>query len=443
MKRFLPVLGVLVVVVAFVALVAKLNIGKSADTKWRRLPKGGEIAFYKVTIGTEHEVEKPPLRLSERLAAIPRRRSLSPLWEAPGRRGFGTTVVPTTAVWLAFRNTANGLEQVSTSELVLPNGQIYWAISEPRSGGRDGLSYAQFDTVLYSAEKLTFATTIQGEKFEWEVPNPSYQPKPTTVSASELPQTSSVGEFELTLSEIALEHSQYPPTNWQANCVFKVSRKGQDVSKWFEISGGDGERGLLSAPFWTIEAKLSRTSLYPFAPDEVEWLGRYDKERLDALKPSEHELFPLGGTARARGVILVGIFGPGQYHLRKHEVLNSQELSVPPPKRPSTKSTPNPDDMEVTLEKASLVILSTYSDGVLVFRTDSDNQVQVHDRWSHGYTYSTRIYDAPKEALRIGVAGRKEPAMEGQSTEFVVKPPQIPTGVDPRTGARVEPAQRN
>ncbi|MGV3533389.1 MAG: hypothetical protein ACO1QR_13565 [Chthoniobacteraceae bacterium] len=443
MKRFLPVLGLVVVVVAFAALVPKLRTGKSADTKWRPLPKGGEIAFYAVTVGTHHEMDHPKESLLKRMTYVAKTRSLRPLWASPGRSGSGSTAEPAVAIWLAFRNTSNHPQLQGKSELVLPDGQIYLTGSSGSSGSDKGLVHTTFGVLPYTVETLTFAGTLQGERFQWEIPNPAYQPKINAGKASELPQTSRVGEYELTLRELVLEHREYPPTNWGAEPVYKVSRHGQDVSQWFEVSSTNSERGLLSAPSWIIKATLSRTSAYPFAPEEIEWLGKYDKARLDALKPAEHELYPVSDAGRARGIIMAGIFGTGQYHLRKNEVVRSQALPEPLPKRPNTSVIPNTEDMEVTLEKASLIIVSTYSDGVLVFRTDSDKQVQVHDRWSHGYTYSIRIYDAPKEAVRIGVAGRKEPAMEGQSIEFVVKPPQIPTGVDPRTGARVEPSQRN
>ena len=107
MKRFLPVFGVLaVVVVAFAVLVAKLSTGKSADTKWRPLPKGGEIAFYAVTVGTHHEMDHPRESLLKRLNKVARSRSLRPLWASPSRSrsGSGSTTEPAVAVWLAFRN---------------------------------------------------------------------------------------------------------------------------------------------------------------------------------------------------------------------------------------------------------------------------------------------------------------------------------------------------
>ncbi len=441
MKRFLPVLGIVVMLPVVFAIVIFLSAEKDADgERWRPLPRGGEVALHGVTHGFKHVVHAAPASLLERFKRVVTSGSLRPFSEPPRKSEFtmgGTR--PSLAVWVAFRDRAD-TQMPEKSELILPDGQIFysWSGGSSTSGGFMS-AHTTFPVTPYTAEKLKFATLFDDERFEWEIPNPTYDPSRLSETAEPPPLTQQAGDLQVILHKIKLEPSTHPPSNWRALPIITVSSNGKDVSEWFSIWPEINDGGLLSAPVWRITTRITRSSRYPFAAGEVQWIGTFDKKQADALEAEKYVLFPLDDVATARGIKFAGIFGPGQYEILNGQLNKAGPLPKPKPaQKVSFNWQQNREVLHVNLDEPACVIFDASGrNGVEVFRDADDQPITPRRMERHGsQSGSISLYPVPDKPMRFGVADRNEPSLGGQDLEFLVRPPSPPSPASKDTASK-------
>ncbi|MHA3771189.1 hypothetical protein ACXR0O_06580 [Verrucomicrobiota bacterium sgz303538] len=442
MKRFLPALGFGVVLIS-VAVVLPLYLAAQREKggAWQPLPGGGEIRFHTVTHGSTHRVYYPKAGLGELIKRSLQSRSFRPFFEKPGWSETSTGSGQNIAIWLASRGRKGSLSSLSKGELMLPDGQTFYSGSSGSSGGPSrefSLSHMNFQVLPYTAKQLKFATTIDGKHFEWDFPNSAYREDVPEWTPEPLPQTREISGYKVILKDLKLKPSSPYTTNWEISPTSTVfSSDGKDVGKWFSLgyrycdAGGNDlyKCGLLGASAWKVKVRLSRTNSYPFAEDEVRWIGALGKSSQEAFVSRQFATFPLDEVARERGAVLAGLFGPGQYEINKEgDVVRAGPLVKNEGERVSTTNWLHERNiLSVNLEQPAFLFLSGWTRGVSVLRDPSDRPVSLKESWSSGGPIGMlRIYSFPKDAVRFGLANVDLPSPSVPEVEFVVQPPAIP-----------------
>ncbi len=429
MKRLLPVLGIVVIVPVVLVWILVMSAERKGKEKWQPLPNGGEIAFRGVTYGLRHEMSFSAVPFKKKLKNAAKARSWRPLFVKPDTTEFSGGNIPSLGVWFVVRGRA-GILSPQKWELYLPDGQVYYS-----SGGggsqinEEYLTPSIFYVIPFTAEKIKVAGVFDNKRFEWEIPNPTYDPnRRATESAEPPPQTREAGGLQITLREIKLESVTYPPTNWRAEPVFKIFSNGEDVTKRFSMSPQISDGALLSAPAWKIKTRISRTNRYPFTAEEVQWVGTFEKAQVNALEAGKYELFPDNEIAISRGLKFAGLFGPGQYDIHGGKVIRAGPVTDTNQKRAATTDWLHKENaIRVSLKEPACIVLDRWLDSVAVFRNQQNQPSAPRELWSHGSGEgSLRIYRAPDQPVRFGVADSNVPSLAGQTVEFVVRPPVIP-----------------
>lgn len=436
MKRFLPVLGFGVIVIVIAVVLPLYLAGKlKNDAAWRPLPRGGEIRFHTLTRGRRHGLIHPRPAFGVLLQRSVQARSLQPLFQKPDR---SESIIDTESigVWLAIRGRKGSLFQLTEGELTLPDGQIFYDVSVGSVGDSEEVSFTNrmFQVIPHTAKQLKLAWVIEEKRFEWEIPNPTYREDVPVWNPEPLPQTREIGGFRVTLKDLKLKSFGRNLSNWRAYPSVTVwSSDGKDLSPCFSLShtfcdAGGNENylcGLLSASAWKVKTHLSRNSIYPFAENEVQWIGTVGNTAQETFGAEQYTVFPLEDAARKRGVRLAGLFGPGQYDINKEgDLVRAGPLvkAVPRIQWLHESST-----WRVNLGSPAFLTLDN-AQGVSVFRDLSNQPVQPgFSSCSQGAGGRLTIYPFPKDSIRFGVADEELPSSSTQEVEFIVRPPAIPT----------------
>lgn len=295
--------------------------------------------------------------------------------------------------------------------LILSDGRRFISTGGSSNGGPPAAPRyicSEFDYVPVRDKTLHYACTVDGEQIKFTFKNPYYRNDLPVWKGVPLPQTQRNEDLALTLHALAIEpsHSYIRGTDWTAKPRWSITKGEQKADKWFAIStnyedpSGQQVRdcGLFNEPVWKVCCAASRTNEYPFAEDEVDWLGTVGP---DAPAPETYQLFAVESAKHSR-LKLAGIFGPGRYTVGENGI-EKVESPVSVEWTGGTKIESDFQNKTVHIAIANPVVLLIGS-AFFVYRDSKGRPTRLEHNYGHGGVLTVQAFRLPKSPVRIGTA---------------------------------------
>jgi hypothetical protein len=408
----------------------------NGSLRWKSLPNGGKVCVLAITHGIDHQFRDSGRSLLRGLSDSLRTFSLRPLNSSGAFYTYGgISTQPEIHAFLGFEKAS--YVDLYDVRMVLPDGQSFGA------GGVGSQAVGEFNFKVMPTRCRTFKITAQPNpnKFswnqsalEWELDNPAFLSDPPAWEAEPLPVTKSDGPLSVTIRNASIETSPRRPY-WKAKFDTAIQWNGTPAEDWFVLRhqiahpGGSvaHDCGLISEPVWRIDYEISETAAFPFADEDVQWIGT-TPSGLDAEKPGTFLTFPIAPQMRSSGLKSATFLAPGVYDVF---VDGTVRVSASPAnalrKGDFRYNTPLKDKKgtfgRLQIDEPSILVISDISIPLLLhFKNSANTTAPMRKAW---YTlladFYPRIYPLPAPSLRFGIA---KPNV--RKLQFFISAPKLP-----------------
>lgn len=415
MKRVISFVLLGMALLAGIAWSVQFVLAKLEARQWQTLQGGGQVRFLAATKGPVHQLVLPGPPLSARIRDALRTLSLKPFTNnskpGPWNRSSGADF----GVWFEWRGSRHD-DLPKEATLTLSDGRRLVSRQGSGNGGPSGIRYytcSVFDYVPVRDKTIHFACVFDGSKFECTFTNPYYRNDLPIWKGSPLPQAQRNEDLALTLRELRIEPSpsfqrNYAGTDWTAKPRWSLTKGEQKADTWYSINttfedpSGQEVRncGLFNEPVWKVRGEASRTNEYPFADEEVNWLGTVGP---DAPAPETYQLLPVE-MAKDNKLELAGIFGPGQYTVGGNSIEKVEPIgNGKPTDRTKIESDFQNKTVHITVPKPVVLFIGS---PFLICRDSKGRPARMEHENGYGGVLSVQSYRLPKSPVRIGTVNR-------------------------------------